>query len=125
ADFAPVVAATPLTGLAPGAAANIERVEHRPVGVTKIADGQWLVDTGRELSAGLRLWLDIPQGMDGTRVEIRLGEERNADGTVRYQLRAQTTYRETWTLREGMQTIEHWGYRCFRWAQLITDPSLD
>ena len=125
ADFAPAVAATPLTGLAPGAAANIERVERRPVSVTKLADGQWLLDTGRELSAGLRLSLDIPQGMDGTRVEIRLGEERNADGTVRYQLRAQTTYREMWTLREGMQTIDHWGYRCFRWAQLITDPSLD
>ncbi len=61
----------------------------------------------------------------GTTVEIRLGEERNADGTVRYQLRAQTTYRETWTLRDGPQTIEHWGYRCFRWAQLITDPALD
>ena len=121
-DFAPAVAAAPLVGLVPGAAADIEQVERRPVSVTKIADGQWLVDTGRELSAGLRLTID---GTAGTTVEIRLGEERNADGTVRYQLRAQTTYREVWTLRDGPQSIEHWGYRCFRWAQLITDPALD
>lgn len=124
-DFAPVVAAAPIAGLAPGAAAEILQLERRPARVTKIADGQWLLDTGRELSAGIRLSLDVPAGMAGTTVELRLGEELNADGTVRYQLRAQTTYHETWTLRGGEQSIEHWGYRCFRWAQLITDPALD
>jgi len=124
-DFRPVVAAATIAGLSPGASAEIARVEHRPVSLTKIADGQWLLDTGRELTAGIRLTIDAPTGTAGTTVELRFGEERNPDGSVRYQLRAQTTYREFWTLRDGAQTIEHWGYRNFRWAQLITDPDLD
>jgi alpha-L-rhamnosidase len=124
-DFAPAVVGDPISGLAPGEAAAIERVEHRPSPLTKLADGQWLLDTGRELTAGLRLTLEIPAALSGTTVEVRLGEERNGDGSVRYNLRAQTTYREVWTLRAGRQVIEHWGYREFRWGQLITDPALD
>ncbi len=124
-SFAAAVAAAPLTGLAPGGSATIEQVPHRPAAVTKLADGQWLVDTGRELSAGVRLSLRVPADLAGTTAELLMGEERNTDGTVRYQLRAQTTYRDVWTLRAGHQRIEHWGYRTFRWLQINTDPSLD
>lgn len=124
-DFGPAVVGDPIAGLTPGGAATIARVEHQPAPLTKLADGQWLLDTGRELTAGLRLTLDVPAELAGSTVEVRLGEERNADGSVRYNLRAQTTYREVWTLRAGPQVIEHWGYREFRWGQLITDPALD
>lgn len=124
-DFPAVAVGAPIVGLAPGASAEISRIEHRPASVQKTAAGQWLLDTGRELSAGLRLTITMPPGSAGSTIELRLGEELNDDGSVRYKLRAQTTYREVWTLREGPQVIEHWGYRTFRWAQLIADPSLD
>jgi alpha-L-rhamnosidase len=124
-DFRPAVVGDAIAGLTPGGAANIGRVEHQPAPLTELSDGQWLLDTGRELTAGLRLTLDVPAELAGTTVELRLGEERNADGSVRFNLRAQTTYREVWTLRAGPQVIEHWGYREFRWGQLITDPALD
>lgn len=124
-DFSAAMPAAALTGLAPGGAADIVQRERRPLSVTSLASGQWLLDTSRELSAGLRLTLDVPAELAGSTVELRMGEERNADGSVKYQLRAQTTYRDVWTLRAGTQTIEHWGYRTFRWMQLIADPSLD
>jgi alpha-L-rhamnosidase len=124
-DFVAARSGAPIAGLVPAGTTGIARVERRPASVVQLSPGQWLVDTGREITGGLRLALDAPAGTAGTTVDLRLGEERNADGTVRYQLRAQTTYHETWTLRDGRQTIEHWGYRCFRSAELRTDPGLD
>jgi alpha-L-rhamnosidase len=124
-DFAAIVVGVPIVDLAPGASAEIMRVAHQPASLRKTAAGQWLLDTGRELSAGIRLSITAPPGSAGTTIEVRLGEELNDDGSVRYKLRAQTTYREVWTLRDGEQVIEHWGYRTFRWAQLITVPGLD
>ncbi|MDC2957922.1 family 78 glycoside hydrolase catalytic domain [Streptomyces gilvifuscus] len=92
-----------------------------PASVTEVADGRWLVDLGREIVGGLSLEVT---GNAGDTVEIRLGEELNSDGTVRYQLRATNTYREVWTLRDGRQGFEHWGYRGFRWAELRTTLDL-
>lgn len=92
-----------------------------PSEVTKVADGRWLVDLGREIVGGLALKVT---GSAGDTVEVRLGEELNADGTVRYALRASNTYREVWTLRDGVQRFEHWGCRGFRWAELRTSLDL-
>src|SRR5262249_2217284 len=69
-DFGPAVVGDPIAGLAPGGAATVARVEHQPAPLTRIADGQWLLDTGRELTAGLRLTLDVPAEMAGTTVEL-------------------------------------------------------
>ncbi|MFF2846542.1 family 78 glycoside hydrolase catalytic domain [Streptomyces sp. NPDC058001] len=92
-----------------------------PASVTRVADGRWLVDLGREIVGGLSLAV---KGAAGDTVEVRLGEELNTDGTVRYALRATNTYREVWTLRDGTQRFEHWGYRGFRWAELRTSLDL-
>ncbi|MFJ4622433.1 family 78 glycoside hydrolase catalytic domain [Streptomyces sp. NPDC088812] len=92
-----------------------------PAAVTEAADGRWLVDLGREIVGGLALEVT---GKAGDTVEVRLGEELNADGTVRHALRTGNTYREVWTLRDGTQRFEHWGYRGFRWAELRTTVDL-
>lgn len=115
------VAAGPIDGLA---AAPIEPVglhDVRPASVTKVAEGRWLVDLGREIVGGLALGVTAAAG---DTVEVRLGEQLNPDGTVRHVLRAGNTYREVWTLRDGAQRVEHWGYRGFRWAELRTGLDL-
>ncbi|WP_235018122.1 family 78 glycoside hydrolase catalytic domain [Thermomonospora echinospora] len=112
----------PIAGLVPALTEPVRLVDVEPAKVTRAADGRWLVDLGREIVGGLVLEVT---GRAGQTVEVRLGEELNADGTVRYQLRAANTYREVWTLRDGRQRIEHWGYRGFRYAELRCDPSLD
>lgn len=89
---------------------------------TRLAPGRWLFDLGREIAGGIRL---TTTGKAGQTVEVRLGEERSTDGGARYQLRASQIYREVWTLRDGPQQLEHWGYRAFRWIELLADPALD
>lgn len=107
--------------LVPAAIEPVRLHEIIPSSVTKVADGRWLIDLGREIVGGLTL--DVI-GTAGDTVEVRLGEELNSDGSVRYQLRTGDTYREIWTLRDGRQQFEHWGYRGFRWAELHTQIDL-
>lgn len=90
--------------------------------VTRLAPGRWLFDMQREIVGGVRLSIT---GTAGQTVELRLGEERGDDGGARYKLRASQQYREVWTLRDGPQSLQHWGYRAFRWVEVLTDPALD
>lgn len=115
------VVRTAFTSLVPAPIEPVRLRDVTPASVTKVADGRWLVDLGREIVGGLALEVT---GAAGDTVEVRLGEELNSDGTVRYQLRATNTYREVWTLRDGEQRFEHWGYRGFRWAELRTSLDL-
>lgn len=116
-DWLTPVVRTAISGLVPAPIESPRLHDVTPASVTKVADGRWLVDLGREIVGGLSLEVT---GSAGDTVEVRLGEELNSDGTVRYQLRATNTYREVWTLRDGKQSVEHWGYRGFRWAELRT-----
>ncbi|MFI9580550.1 family 78 glycoside hydrolase catalytic domain [Streptomyces sp. NPDC052236] len=111
-----------IDGLVPARIEPVRLHDVTPASVTKVADGRWLVDLGREIVGGLALAIT---GSAGDTVEVRLGEELNTDGTVKHVLRATNTYREVWTLRDGAQRFEHWGYRGFRWAELRTSASLD
>lgn len=115
------VVRTAIASLVPAAIEPVRLHDVTPASVTEVADGRWLVDLGREIVGGLALEVT---GAAGDTVEVRLGEELNADGTVKYQLRATNTYREVWTLRDGKQRVEHWGYRGFRWAELRTSLDL-
>ncbi|XNL82411.1 glycoside hydrolase family 78 protein [Actinomadura madurae] len=122
ADWRPASARPAIEGLEPALVEPVGLHDVEPASVRRVSPGTWLVDLGREIAGGLRLSV---RGRAGQTVEVRLGEELNADGTVRYALRAGVTYQETWTLRDGRQTVEHWGYRGFRYAQLICDDDLD
>ncbi len=115
------VSRSAFTSLVPALIEPVRLHDVTPVAVTKVADGRWLVDLGREIVGGLALQVT---GTAGDTVEVRLGEELNTDGTVKYALRATNTYREVWTLRTGAQQVEHWGYRAFRWAELRTSLDL-
>ncbi|MEU8304718.1 family 78 glycoside hydrolase catalytic domain [Actinomadura sp. NPDC048955] len=118
----PAVVKAAIAGLEPALVEPVGLYDAEPASVRKVSPGTWLVDLGREIAGGLRLSV---RGKAGQTVEVRLGEELNGDGTVRYALRAGVTYKEVWTLRDGPQTIEHWGYRGFRYAQLNCDDDLD
>ena len=120
-DWLPPVIRPTIGSLVPAPIEPVRLHDVTPASVTKVADGRWLVDLGREIVGGLALEVT---GGAGDTVEVRLGEELNTDGTVKYQLRATNTYREVWTLREGSQRFEHWGYRGFRWAELRTSLDL-
>ena len=90
--------------------------------VTRLAPGRWLFDMRREIVGGVHLSIT---GIAGQTVELRLGEERGEGDGARYKLRASQEYREVWTLRDGPQSLQHWGYRAFRWVEVLADPALD
>lgn len=121
ADWLTPASRSAIDGLVPALIEPVRLHDVTPVSVTEVADGRWLVDLGREIVGGLALEV---AGNAGDTVEVRLGEELNADGTVKHQLRATNLYREVWTLRDGAQRFEHWGYRGFRWAELRTSVDL-
>jgi len=77
--------------------------------------GAWRFDLGREIVGGLRL---RARASDGARLEVRLGEQRDADGRVISSMPTGNVHEETWTLRDGEQEVEHWGYRAFRYGEL-------
>lgn len=81
----------------------------------------YFVDTGQEISGGLRLKCF---GHSGDEVLIRYGEELNADGSVRYKLRANCVYEENWILSDGENTFESYFYKGFRYVQIITEKEL-
>ncbi|WP_156254264.1 family 78 glycoside hydrolase catalytic domain [Pseudactinotalea terrae] len=119
-DWPPAQARETPAGPAP-AVVNIEQHVGEVASARRQSPGRWFIDLGREIVGGLRLEVD---GLAGARVHVRLGEELEG-GRVRYRMRTSNTYEDTWTLREGPQMVEHWGYRAFRYVELETDPVLD
>lgn len=82
---------------------------------------RYFIDTGQEISGGLRLCCI---GHSGDEVLIRYGEELNADGSVRFKLRADCIYEEKWILGDGESQFESYFYKGFRYAEIITNNEL-
>jgi alpha-L-rhamnosidase len=99
--------------------ANVVEQDVAPQQVVEVAPGHYFVDFGRTIMGGLRLHMD---GTAGQQVQILYGEEKSGPTSVRYQLRAGNVYKDTWTLKDGAQTLSLWGYRTFRYAEVIGAP---
>ncbi len=58
------------------------------------------------------------KGKKGDIVTIKCGQELNDDGSVRHKLRAVCDYTETWTLADGISTLDQFDYKAFRYTEL-------
>ena len=58
-------------------------------------------------------------GLPGSEITIRCGQELNGDGSVRFRLRANCTYEETWALSGRPDTLDWFDYKSFRYAELV------
>jgi hypothetical protein len=117
--WAPAAIRPTMAGLVPDPAANLELAAHQPVKVTELGPGRYLLDFGVTQVGGLRLAL---AGTAGQRVTILSGEVLSSPGAVQYKLSAGDTYDDTWTLKAGGQTLQYWGYRTFRYVEVIGAP---
>lgn len=98
----------------PTPAVSVYRV--RPERVEEIAPGHYVLDFGRELTGHLEM---RARGRAGDRIELRFGEELLSDGrSVRYEMRCNCTYAETWTLSGGDDALEPFEYKAFRYAEV-------
>ncbi len=109
-----------MVNLTASATLNTERHLVSPETVVDKGNGNYFIDFGRNMVAGFRMTLE---GVEGHKVEIRLGEELAAPQSVRHRMRTGNTYQEVWTLKDGPQTLENWGYRVFRYAEVLSAPT--
>lgn len=98
---------------------NLQVIERAPAELIDKGDGHYYFDFGKEIVASVRLTL---QGKDGQTIQLRLAEELDGPQTPKYKARTGVTYDETWTLREGKQSIENFGYRGFRYGEILNAP---
>jgi alpha-L-rhamnosidase len=91
-----------------------------PQTIKKLANGEFLIDFGRELVGGIEMML--PPGTEERTIELRLGEELLETGRVRFQLRTGNRYQEKWTFSGKGETLAHFGVRAFRYAEVVNCP---
>lgn len=89
----------------------------KPKYIAKMEKGHYFIDFGREITGQFKM---DAKGSAGDVIEIRCGEELNEDGSVRYQMRCNCTYREFWTLSgKDVDKLEFYDYKGFRYAEVI------
>ena len=118
-DAAPVA---PLMGgvhLLPEETEPVRRYPTPAASVTPLPDGTLLVDLRREIIGGLRMALNLPCVCT---ITLTYGEQLTAEGTVKCPMNTGNRYVETWTLKEGKQTLETLGMMAFRWVQIEGCP---
>lgn len=58
-------------------------------------------------------------GCPGDEVIVRCAQEENEDGSIRFNLRANCRYEETWILSGRRDTLDWFDYKAFRYAEVI------
>ncbi len=93
----------------------LERHRAEPVSCRPVPGGV-LYDFGRERTGCFHA---VARGRDGQRLILRYGEELDAAGRVRFEMRCNCRYEEQWTLREGSNVLHPWEYKAFRYVEVL------
>jgi len=93
---------------------NYQFKQISPVSIERTKNGNWLVDFGREVFAGIEM--TGPEA--GGDVEIRLSETLLEDKRVQFIMQTFNCYQDVWTFRPGGQKLAHFGLRMFRYAEI-------
>lgn len=101
--------------LSPQPAANLWRgradaVDRRPV------SGGMQLDFGRERVGTLHA---AAKGRAGEKLILRFGEELDETGRIRFDMRCNCRYEETWTLADGVSTLHQFDYKAFRYVEIL------
>ncbi|WP_420888781.1 family 78 glycoside hydrolase catalytic domain [Cohnella candidum] len=92
-----------------------------PASVHQVADGHYRIDFGEEVTGQFEM---KARGEPGQQVELFYGEELESDGQrVKYEMRCNCRYAETWTLSGGDDTLEPFEYKAFRYVEVIGPAS--
>lgn len=89
---------------------RVEAVSSRPV------PGGVLLDFGRERVGTLHA---AAQGRAGQQLTLRFGEELDGAGRVRFELRCNCRYEESWTLADGISILHPFDYKAFRYVEVL------
>ncbi|MEK6796443.1 MAG: family 78 glycoside hydrolase catalytic domain [Spirochaetota bacterium] len=94
----------------------------KPASVKEVSPGHFIIDLGKEVTG--QFTFDA-YGSAGDIIEIRHGEELNADGSVRFAMRCNCTYQETWTLSgRAPDRLAYYDYKAFRYVEVIASNNV-
>lgn len=107
--------------LTPFCSENTLRVQtHQPnAKIVRTMNNTVVVDLGKEIVGGVKVEFDSPEDIIFT---VRMGEQRNLDGSVKYKLSAGPVYEDTWTFVKGINAFETVTMRNFRYLELVGLP---
>ena len=74
-----------------------------------------LLDFGQEMVGTLTA---KAKGQKGDKILLFYGEELNADGSVRFDMRCNCRYAEEWILSGGGDCLDQFDYKAFRYAEI-------
>ncbi len=94
--------------------------DKEPLSTEKLENGI-RADFGREMVGYPKL---SAKGNPGDEIIIRLGEELNCDGSVRYDMRCNCRYEEKWILSGNDDVLDQFDYKAFRYMELLFPDSV-
>jgi alpha-L-rhamnosidase len=96
---------------------NIQIYEIKPSKIEEIDKGHYLIDFGQEITGQFKA---EACGEAGQAVEIMCGEELEGDTEkhVRYLMRCNCNYKDTWILSGSKDVLEHYDYKAFRYVEV-------
>ena len=88
------------------------------VSVTRLEDGTTVADFGKIIPA--RIMIHFPDGVAGTEITVQEGYQLKADGTINTSTDStqSTNMTYVYTMKDGEQTFEAWGYLGFRYVSV-------
>lgn len=89
-----------------------------PKEITKLDNGNFLLDFGSEIAANIKV---KTKAKKGDKVTIMFGEELLDNGHVRYDMRCDIIGKEVWTFKDGEDEFESFDYTGFRYLELEID----
>lgn len=95
---------------------NLEFEERYPVSIKTLPNG-YLLDFGQDLTGTFYM---KALGQAGDEVEIYYGEELLTPDQVRSKMRCNCDYEDKLILAEGLNELNTYDYKCFRYVQLTT-----
>lgn len=96
----------------------LEVYEKKPETVKQIEKGHYLIDFGHEITGQFKA---EAYGEPGQSITILCGEELDtAQEKVRYNMRCNCTYEDTWTLSGARDILEFYDYKAFRYVEVIS-----
>jgi len=97
---------------------HVKETTVKCVSVTTLSDGTTVADFGKVIPA--RIIIHFPEGVAGTEITIQEGYELNSDGTINTSSEStqSTNMTYVYTMKDGEQTYEAWGYLGFRYVSV-------
>ncbi|UHM93466.1 family 78 glycoside hydrolase catalytic domain [Rahnella victoriana] len=121
AKWQPVVIKPDLKNLVGYPAENLTKRNISPVSIKKTTDNKFVLDYGVTVVGGMNLTIDTGDKGGGV-VTIKAGEVMKDSQKVQWKTAALVNNNDVWTLKNGPQSVEHFGFRVFRYAEVSGLP---